>query len=1572
MAHGVVPAGSALRGANGYLGGLLGGGRRGDDEPAGAAAEERQSLLAAGGAAAFELGPRAPDAAGGACPGRAPPPPPRLPVSSSPGGGGPRPSGAGARGRAPPPAPPLRTAGAGGAPGRPNLESLDYELAENTVYRTDTAARTHLDHITKSGAKWSMCFALGVLTAVAAFAVNLGVENLAGFKFWATLTLLDRGQALASYAVYAGTNVALVTASVWLTTALAPAAAGSGIAEVKAYLNGIDVPGIFLCRTLAVKLLGSVGAVAGGLAVGKEGPFVHAGAAMGALLSQARGARAAARGWRRAGGGVRAAARRRPNARRRPTRRAAPQGGTGDAHLPWFKRFWNDRDRADMVACGTAAGVAAAFRAPVGGVLFALEEMTSWWRNQLLWYAFFTTAVVSVTVRTLMRLCSAEKTGACGFFGAGGYLLYEITEGQSNFEALELLPMLLLGVIGGLLGSAFNHLNAALSEVRKARLARHGARGRLWEGAAAALLVSTVSFLLPMLVACRPCPPDVAEGCPRSDNSHSGNFVGFGCAASSQYNDLATIFFNTQDDAIRNLFSSRTKAEYGVGALTTFTVTFFALAVACYGLAVPTGLFVPSILCGAAYGRLVGVFVADMRPGATGAIDEGTYALLGAASFLGGAMRMTVATCVMLLELTNNLPLLPMMMLVTLVAKAVGDGTGVKPLYESLIDLKGLPFLERSPHGLMRHITAAEAAGQPAVSFARVERVGTLLAVLRGTPHNGFAVLGSAPDGEPHILGIVLRSQLAVLLRSRRCFQPTPFVSEVAGRVAFSYQQSDFARPISEPPPDAAGLSLSEQEQGMYIDLGPYANPSYYVVQEDTSLAKAYTLFRSLGLRHLAVIPRASAVVGVITRHDLQASALEATCLEQLTLGAGVAGLASALRGTVRDAVDAYQHQATTSSSGAPSPPPPAATALPPPLASLAPGRDRGGGGGAGGAGAQRPGGKAPARLGSGEARGTPMAAAASALEIAADGSSCGSGSGALAWGAPPRGGSGRPGLASRRSSASDGSGLPLATRAMEGSPPDPDGSCAELGGAAAPPPPRRGPGGKSSHVASMRSLGLLHDLQVLARERGAAPVVQHFAASEVAELPPRLRALFEDNKVLKEQARRYKARAADAERGAAAAEQQCLALQAAVRALKLQLAEGASSAEALAAEAGLRAQADAATRALEKLQHAHAVLGAKLETDARSHRQALAAGARERGALEQQAAELAVQVEAKDREARAAVLAARHAQRALAEARGAAARAAAGADARVAAAVAEETAQHRAVADARVHLMLCVLTDHGPAPGRGGGRDAGGEYAPPRQQLAAAATCGGGDDGPGGGPGGSSSLGAGTGGGGARAGPPMSRADAALVLQAGARGFLARRALRRQRAAEQQAAVLIQAGARGMRARRQVQAMLQAAQLPVALACVGGGGASGRASCAASLPMELPALEPGAQPHEAAARRAASCSGAAAACGPARGAASPAGGGSRRGASSSGEAPGAGRAAPTARVPRAPLKPPLPRQAGSASPRVGGRPGGGRAASAAAGGAGGGGAAGASQRSQQRRPARPAQQDLPPGAGVA
>jgi chloride channel 7 len=904
----------------------------------------------------------------------------------------------------PPPPPPAQQ-----QPPLP-LESLDFEPVDNAVAAADEAMRGPLSALATVAARWAVVLLAGVATAAAAFLVNATVELLAGGKFGAALALLRAGKPLSAFLLLALINCALVGAAAAVTAMWAPEAAGSGIAEVKAFLNGVDVPGLFAGRTLAAKLVGMVGAVAGGLAVGKEGPSLHAGAAIAALLSQ---------------------------------------GGAAAKTRPALRRFWNGQDRASVVACGAASGIAAAFRAPLGGVLFALEGVCAVWQrsNALLAMAFATTACASVALRALMGACTAAALLAddpaaaaarCGFFGAashhhqgqqqsqqtpggattdtttatpvGGASFYDRSEGaQDAYVLSELLPVILLGVIGGLLGGLFNHVQLRLAKWRgrvfsaasaasatpaeRKAARRRAARLRVAEAVLAALLTSAALFALPLAARCRPCPPGNGSACPRPAGETSGGFVPFGCPSSTgrgYYNDLATLTFNTADDAIRALFSPSSSSssssspsrggDFGVGSLAAFAAAYYALALYSYGLSLPTGLFVPSILCGASYGRLVGIFVAQRHGAARGAgrVDEGTYALLGAAGLLGGSMRLTVAPCVMLLELTGSPPaLLPLVMLVLLVAKGVGDGTAVPGTYEAAIDAKGLPFLPELAEagewvaagaaagededgedggskgggggaaaaaagggmvwngagglaGLMRHVTCEElvcgggGSGSTVVGLRRVERVSRIVELLATTRHSGFPVFARVPGeeegegGEGHepgrrrtaaagassssrpqhqqhnqpLYGLILRSQLLVLLRARRCLQPSPQVhADAAARLAFSFRPADFAAPMAaaSPPPlpledvdgaaaadddpylrrargdpsrAAALLRLSPDDLELWLDLGPYANRSPHTIPADAPLSKAYQLVRALGLRHLLVVGGGGSTAG--------------------------------------------------------------------------------------------------------------------------------------------------------------------------------------------------------------------------------------------------------------------------------------------------------------------------------------------------------------------------------------------------------------------------------------------------------------------------------------------------------------------------------------------------------------------------------------------------------------------------------------------------------------------------------------------------------------------------------------
>lgn len=64
-------------------------------------------------------------------------------------------------------------------------------------------------------------------------------------------------------------NCLLVGIAAALVLFLSPVAAGSGIPQVKCFLNGVQIPGIVRLKTLIAKSFGVACAVGGGLAAGK-------------------------------------------------------------------------------------------------------------------------------------------------------------------------------------------------------------------------------------------------------------------------------------------------------------------------------------------------------------------------------------------------------------------------------------------------------------------------------------------------------------------------------------------------------------------------------------------------------------------------------------------------------------------------------------------------------------------------------------------------------------------------------------------------------------------------------------------------------------------------------------------------------------------------------------------------------------------------------------------------------------------------------------------------------------------------------------------------------------------------------------------------------------------------------------------------------------------------------------------------------------------------------------------------------------------------------------------------------
>ena len=167
---------------------------------------------------------------------------------------------------------------------------------------------------------YALAVLVGVLTGLIGTALHVCVDAVLAWP-----EVLHRHAALPfpRFLLLCGAvSAGLVLLSVWTVRTFAPEAAGSGVQEIEGAMGGLRR--VRWLRVLLVKFFGGVLSLGSGLVIGREGPTIH----MGASLAQATSR------WR--GLGV--------------------------------------RDTRGLLAAGAAAGLAAAFSAPLASVLFVIEE----------------------------------------------------------------------------------------------------------------------------------------------------------------------------------------------------------------------------------------------------------------------------------------------------------------------------------------------------------------------------------------------------------------------------------------------------------------------------------------------------------------------------------------------------------------------------------------------------------------------------------------------------------------------------------------------------------------------------------------------------------------------------------------------------------------------------------------------------------------------------------------------------------------------------------------------------------------------------------------------------------------------------------------------------------------------------------------------------------------------------------------------------------------------------------------------------------------------------------------------
>jgi len=644
---------------------------------------------------------------------------------------------------------------------------------------------------------------------------------------------------------------------------------GSGIPEIKSFLNGINLRRVLRIRTFFAKFLGTIFCVAGGFPVGKQGPMVHCGAIIGAGISQGK---SVTLGF--------------------------------DTSWSKFQSLRNDISKRDFVICGAACGVAAAFSAPLGGVMFGLEEGASFWRDAITWRSFVSAAITLLTLFVLKRADDDwDNASTVSVFSFGTFS--DDDSPNSLFAVWELPIFACVGILGGLFGAFFNHVVLGLLRKRQLKIGDSYSK-KFLEVVILSLSISTIMFLVCFLWkeinGCSQKPTNIADWTSQQRDLID-NLQTFGCGSDSKYNQLASLFMVKPDIAIKQLFHSQDDSDddsaiFSSASLLCFLILYAIMSMVSYGASVPAGLFVPCLMMGACYGRLIGHVLSSFS---NDFANSGTYAFIGAASMLGGVNRMAIFLSVVLLEATGSMQFtLPLMVALT-ASKYVGDMIN-GGIYSLIIGWKRMPFLkEEEDDDRMKVLSLfpiSQIMKRDVITLCPLMKIEDIVHIVGTYPHHSFPIVNSRE--EQKFIGVVSRHTLVRVIqllsieyeendftintdqnRSSQ-FRGTDTLSSVVKKIEgdkeivnddfidFELLHKHYPRYL-----DDISFTIPITILSLYLSISSYNRDSSISILEQTSVLHSIKIFRVLGLRCLTITNRENEVTGLVTRHELNHSNLK-------------------------------------------------------------------------------------------------------------------------------------------------------------------------------------------------------------------------------------------------------------------------------------------------------------------------------------------------------------------------------------------------------------------------------------------------------------------------------------------------------------------------------------------------------------------------------------------------------------------------------------------------------------------------------------------------------------------------